>query len=144
MDWLWVLITLARQISPDPDDQWASRLAALDSVRGRAFAAAEPELLGDVYLAGSPAMASDASIIKAYARRDARVTGAELRILSCVVMSSSRDRVRLDVVDVVGRAEVQWSDGTSTALPRDEPSERIVTLQRTPDGWRIASLQDVG
>lgn len=142
MEWLWVLITLARQVSPAPDDQWATRLAALDTVRHRAFAEAAPHLLDQVYSTGSEELADDAATIRAYSRRDGRVVGAELRILSCRVIAASRDQTRLEVVDVLKSSQVVWQDGTTTDLPRDRPSQRIVTMERTADGWRISAVRD--
>jgi hypothetical protein len=64
--------------------------------------------------------------------------GADLRIVSCRVLSVSPRRVRLEVVDRLGPAIAVWADGTRTTLPRDEPSRRDITLVRTPNGWRIA------
>lgn len=143
MDWLWVLITLARHASPEPEDQWAARLTALDSARQRAFAEAAPQLLDSVYVADSRALAHDVDLIRSYARRGGRVTGAELRILSCTVISSGRDQARLEIVDVLAPSQVVWRDGMTSELPHDRPSQRIVTMRRTADGWRIAGLQDV-
>ena len=48
MDWLWVLIVAVRAVSPAPDDQWAVRLAELDHVRERAFAASDPSMLDGI------------------------------------------------------------------------------------------------
>ena len=138
MDWLWVLIVAVRAVSPVPDDHWAARLAELDRVRERAFAAADPSLLDQVYVEGSPASESDARLIGAYRRRDGRVVGAELRVLSCRVLRVGSDRVRLEVVDQLAPARVEWGDGTSTDLPRDRPSRREIALVRTARGWRIA------
>lgn len=143
MDWWWFLLVAVRGLSPAADDQWATRLADLDRVRAEAFATANPDLLGDVYQRGSPARRADRHVIEAYARRDGRVVGARLRVLSCRVVSSSADRVRLDVVDQLGPSRVTWGDGTSTSLPRDLPSRRHVTLVRTDDGWRIAGTRPV-
>ena len=138
MDWLWVLIVALRAVSPAPDDQWAARLAELDQVRDRAFAASDPLLLDQVYVEDSPARRSDARLIEAYRRRDGRVVGAELRVLSCRVLGERNGRVRLEVVDQLDAARVEWSDGTSTDLPRDRPSRREIALVRTAQGWRIA------
>lgn len=141
MDWSWLLIVLARWSSPSRDDHWALRLAALDTVRAEAFARSDPALLDAVYAPGASAGRADATTLHGYARRGARVTGAELRVLSCRVLSSSSRRVSLDVVDQLRPAWVVWADGTQIALPRDEPSRRIVTLARTSEGWRIAGVR---
>ncbi|MCL8251709.1 hypothetical protein AERO_09970 [Aeromicrobium fastidiosum] len=150
MDWLWVLLVAVRVLSPSPDDQWAVRLAALDDVREQAFASADASLLRDVYVEASAARRPDARLIAAYARRGGRVVGAELRVLDCRVVREGRHRVRLEVVDQLGPARVRWDDGTSTALPRDRPTRRAVTLVRSPGQdaqWRIAGTrpaQDAG
>ncbi|MCW2838699.1 MAG: hypothetical protein JWR55_182 [Aeromicrobium sp.] len=138
MDWIWLLLVAVRALSPSADDQWATRLTELDRVRAEAFAQADLSRLDDVYVADSRARRADAASIGAYARRDGRVTGAELRILSCHVVRSSSDRTQLDVTDQLGDARVVWGDGSLTDLPRDRPTRRLVTLERTPDGWRIA------
>lgn len=88
---------------------------------------------------GSRLRSTDADAIGAYAVRSATVVGAELWILSCRVVSSSADKVRLDVVDQLGSATVRWEDGSSRELPRDRPTRRTVTLVHTSAGWRIAS-----
>lgn len=141
MGWWWIVVVLIRGVSPAPDDQWATRLTELDRVRAEAFATVDPGRLDDVYVGGSRAWRTDAASIDAYARREGRVVGAELRILTCHVIQASPDRVRLDVVDQLGPAKVVWGDGTSRALPRDQPSRREVTVVLTPEGWRIAETR---
>lgn len=137
-----MLIVAVRAVSPAPDDQWAVRLAELDHVRERAFATSDPSMLDEVYVEGSRAQRADARLIEDYRRRDGRVVGAELRVLSCRVLGEGSGRVRLEVVDQLVPARVEWGDGTSTDLPRDRPSRRHVTLERTGDGrWRIAAAR---
>ncbi|MEJ7633329.1 hypothetical protein [Aeromicrobium sp.] len=140
MDWLWVVIIAMRAASPAPDDRWATRLTELDDVRAEAFAAGDPDLLDGVYAQGSRARVVDSATIADYRRRGARVVDAELRVLSCRVLGASRSRARLDVVDRLGPARIVWDDGSSTALPRDEPSRRIVHLVQTREGWRVAGV----
>ncbi|MET1062305.1 MAG: hypothetical protein ABWX71_05370 [Aeromicrobium sp.] len=139
MDWLWVVVMAVRAASPAADDRWAVSLAELDEQRAVAFARAEPRRLEGVYVRGSRALSADARTISRYATRDARVVGARLRILSCRVIDSSSRRVRLDVVDRLGPARIAWGDGSTTPLPDDEPSRRVVTLSRTDHGWRISA-----
>ncbi|MFC5679078.1 hypothetical protein [Aeromicrobium endophyticum] len=144
MDWLWVLIVAVRAVSPAPDDQWAVRLAELDHVRERAYAASDPSMLDEVYVDGSRAQRADVRLIEDYRRRDGRVVGAELRVLSCRLLRQGSGRARLEVVDQLGPARVEWGDGTSTPLPRDRPTRRHVTLERDDDGrWRIAAARQV-
>lgn len=138
MDWLWVLIAAVRAVSPAPADEWATRLGELDEVRAEAFATADAGLLDGAYVRGSRALRVDAATIDDYRRRGGRVAGAEMRIISCRVLAASTSRARLEVVDRLGPARIVWTDGSSTRLPRDEPSRRVITLVRTPEGWRIA------
>ena len=140
MDWVWVLIAVLRAASPAPDDQWATRLNGLDSVRAEAFSTADAALLDRVYVRGSRAQEADAATLADYRRRGGRVVGADLRIISCRVVSASSSDARLDVTDQLGPARVVWSDGSATELPRDEPSRRVITLVRTSEGWRIAGV----
>ena len=140
MDWLWVLIAAVRAVSPAPADQWATRLGELDEVRAEAFAAADAGLLDGAYVRRSRAMRVDAATIDDYRRRGGRVVGAEMRVISCRVLAASPSRARLEVVDRLGPARIVWSDGSATALPRDEPSRRVITLVRTTEGWRIAGV----
>lgn len=135
-----MLITALRAASPAPEDRWATALAELDEVRAQAFAEGRPQLLSQVYVRGSGARVTDAATIADYERRGGRVVGAELRVLSCEVLAESSRRVRLDVVDRLGPARIVWDDDASTALPRDEPSRRVVTLVRTAGGWRIETV----
>jgi hypothetical protein len=143
VDWLWVLFVAVRGLSPAPADQWATTLAKLDQARTDAFATADPARLGEVYMPGSAGLRADAAAIEAYGRRGGRVVDADLHILSCRVVRSSPDRVRLDIVDQLGGARVVWADGTSTDLPRDRPSRRLVTIERSADGWRVAASRQV-
>jgi hypothetical protein len=138
MDWWWVLLALTRSLMPSDDDRWVMTLGRLDAVRAEAFATGDPPLLDEVYVKGSRIQRVDAAAIRDYARRDARVVGAELHLLSCRRLSSTDGRVRLDVVDRLGAARVEWEDGTTRRLPRDLPTRRVVTLVRTSEGWRIA------
>jgi hypothetical protein len=139
MDWMWVLLVALRALSPAPEDQWATTLTELDRAREAAFARGRPDRLDDVYVPGSAALRADAATIEAYARRGGQVEDAELRILSCRIVHESPDRAQLEIVDQLGDARVAWTDGTSTDLPRDQPSRRLVTVERTESGWRISA-----
>ena len=138
MDWMWVLLVAVRALSPAPDDRWATTLNGLDRVRAEAFATADPSRLGDVYAPGSTGERRDAAVIASYEQRGGRVVGAELRIIDCRVVRSTDQQAQLEVVDRLGPAHVVWDDGTTTDLPRDRASRRLVVLRRTDEGWRIA------
>lgn len=137
MDWISVLVATVATLLGSDDLHWAGVLGELDDVRAEAFANGDTARLDEVYAPSSTGRDADAAMISAYANRGARVTGADLVLLSCRVTSSSADEVRLDVVDRLGASRIVWDDGTSRALPRDQPTRRVVTLVRTADGWRI-------
>lgn len=137
MDWFVTWLAAIATLASSDDVRWAGVLGGLDDVRAEAFAHADPELLGEVYVRGSSARASDAELIRDYARRGARVVGADLVVLSCKVRYASSDRVRLAVVDRLAQSHVEWDDGTTRPLPRDLPTRRVVALMLTAHGWRI-------
>jgi hypothetical protein len=137
MNWLSALLTLLTSLASSPTVHWAGVLGELDHARAVAFAAGDTTLLDRVYVRRSAGAETDAAAIRAYAKRGARVTGADLRLLSCRVESSSKRQATLVVVDQLTTAEVVWADGSSRLLPRDLPTRHRVTLVRTPDGWRI-------
>jgi hypothetical protein len=143
MDWVWVVVMALRAVSPAADDRWATVLAELDRGRETAFAQADPRRLEGTYVRGTAVKAVDARTISQYASRGGRVVGARLQLLSCRVVEASPRRARLDVVDRLGPARVVWDDGTTTPLPRDRPTRRLVTLTRTSDGWRVAASSQV-
>ena len=137
MDWFVAWLASIAALATSDDVRWAGVLGGLDDVRAEAFARADPELLGEVYARGSSARVADAELIRDYERRGARVVGAELIVLSCKVRQASADQVRLEIVDRLGQAHVEWDDGTTRTLPRDLPTRRVVTLMLTAHGWRI-------
>ncbi len=139
MDWFvaW-LAAIAALVSSD-DVRWAGVLGGLDDIRAEAFARADHGLLSKVYVRGSSARETDAGLIRDYRTRGAHVVGADLIVLSCKVRHESRGRVRLEVVDQLASAHVEWDDGTTRALPRDLPTRRVVTLMLTAHGWRIGN-----
>lgn len=139
MDWFVTWLAAIAALASSDELRWAGVLGGLDDVRAEAFANADPALLGKVYVRGSSAQEADAELIRDYERRGARVMGADLIVLSCKVRRASADRVRLEVVDRLAPAQVEWDDGTTRALPRDLPTRRVVTLILTSHGWRIGN-----
>ncbi|MGB9013114.1 MAG: hypothetical protein WCB95_09695, partial [Aeromicrobium sp.] len=119
----------------------ARELAALDRVRATAFASADPALLADVYVAGSPLQDVDALTIAHYRSRGGRVVGAVLQVSQCRELERTAATIGLEVVEALGPSLVRWDDGGATALPRDRPTRRQITLRHTADGWRISGSQ---
>jgi hypothetical protein len=131
-----------RAARTDPvDSRWGRVLRILDRRRARAFEQGEPRLLDGVYLDGSPARAVDAETIEAYAGRGLRITGLRMRILSLIGSTHGPGDVRLIVLDRIDRAVAVDSQQRRVQLPRDRPTSHRLVVERTPQGWRIASIR---
>jgi len=71
------------------------------------------------------------------------VTGLRTQVLSATLLSRAPGRVRLEVVDrMVGAHAV--GRGRRIALPRDRPSERVVSLRRVSGSWLVEEVTDAG
>ena len=75
-------------VPENPD--WLAVVTALDIARGNALSAADPALLGDVYVPGSAAAAADAATIKSLTDRGWRVAGA-VHLIDGVTVLGPRD-----------------------------------------------------
>jgi len=128
--------TTARHV----DRYWAGVLRVLDRRRSRAFATAQPRVLDGVYLEGSPARAVDAATIRSYARRGLRIADLRERFLSLRASTAGPGDVRLSVIDRIVRAVAVDAKHRHRPLPRDRPTAHELIVERTPDGWRIASI----
>lgn len=139
---LWLLLTALGSALPmfAATGPWANVLDALDDRRQTAFERGDPGLLRRVYLPHTAVLAADRQTLRAYVRRGLEIDGVSLRLLSVRPVSRGPRRARLRVVDRLGPARVRAPGGQWRALPRDEPTERIIVLAWTPDGWRIASV----
>lgn len=137
--WWWLLVVTLRAAVPGhPPGECAAELVTLDRVRATAFATANPALLAQVYVDGSPLREVDARTIADYRSRGGRVAGAQLLIARCRQIERTASVIRLEVDELLGPAVVRWDDGGSTLLPRDRTTRRQITLRRSADGWRIS------
>jgi hypothetical protein len=128
----------APAVSPE-----AAVLARWDVKRGRAYARGDVPALRALYVSGSAAAARDVAVLRSYLGRGLRVRGLTMQLLAVEVREHSPDRIRLRVTDrVVGARAV--SAGWSRPLPADQPTSRVVTLQRSDGGWRMRSARPVG
>ena len=114
-------------------------LDRLDAHRARAYATGRPRLLLRVYLPRSRVLARDRHMILAWTRRGAAVEGVRLRVLDVSRLPSPGRSVRLRVVDRLSPATARLASGEWIALPHDQPTEHVIVLRRTSDGWRIAA-----
>ena len=127
-----------------PDEaRWASVLRTLDAARARAFVRSDPSLLDHVYAPGSAVRRADAGLIKTYARRGLHLDAVPMRVRVVGVADRTDRRVRLRVVDRLGRVRVRKDAGPWRTLPDDRPSEHLISLRRVDAGWRIIAISRV-
>lgn len=111
-----------------------------DRARADAYATADPEALGELYVTGSAAGAADVRLLRDYRRRGLRVEHMRMQVLASEVELRTTDRVRLRVTDRLVGAVVVGS-GVRRPLPRDRASTRVVELSRgAQDRWRVVSV----
>lgn len=128
------------QGSTSLDPRWSRVLDHLSAQRARAWRLGEPRLLDAVYVAGSPELAHDQSMLRAYLRRGLRVSDVRMWFIVVVVERQVPDRAALLVVDRLARAVAHDASGQARPLPRDLPTRHLVRLAMTERGWRIAGI----
>lgn len=132
--------------APHGAADWLGTLAELDARRSAAFAAADPSVLGQVYVAGSPALDADADRIGELRATGVVARGFRLTVTSVVVYETGPGRVVLRVTDWLGPYELVDISGAVVAH-REGRGERSWLLTLVPAGppsgeWRIASIED--
>ncbi len=115
-------------------------LGGLDVARAHAFVADDEAGLRSVYV-DDRAARFDVDVLRSYRERGLRLEGMAMVRESCRATGRSAGRVTLDVVDRLGPTRVITTDGQVHDLPRDRPTRRTVVLERTDDGWRVASVR---
>lgn len=130
---------LAGMLGGGDDDPECLVLGGLDAVRAQAFVSGEVARLGDVYL-DDRAARTDADVLRSYRERELQLEGMVLVRESCRVSDRSGRSITLDVVDHLGPTRVITATGDTRDLPRDRSTRRTVVLERTDDGWRVASV----
>lgn len=121
------------------DDPECYALGGLDVARAEALADGNLTELRSVYASGAAAT-PDARLLKRYAARGMRVTGAGLVRSECRVVARTTSRVELDVTERVAPAWAASPAGELIRLPRDEPSRHRVVLTGGTGRWQIASV----
>ena len=133
---------------PVTAQEWSAVLADLYRVRAEAFAAASAELLGSVWVDGSPQRAADEGHARSLAEAGERLRGFAPTVADVAVVSRSPERAELQLSDGWGSYEVVAADLPDGAPLRTEPARPVtpvrVVLVRTADGWRMESAQRLG
>lgn len=120
---------------------WAPVLAGLDLARERAYATADASALADVYLPGcAPLRADRGQLIELVARRRT-AQGVRHRIVSVQPVQVTATTVRLRVVESL-QAGVLLDEQGAVVLrqPPSAPRAELMTLRRTPAGWRVEQI----
>jgi hypothetical protein len=125
-----------------PPTDWTAIVAGLDVARARAFAAGNVTQLAGVDVAGSPAEQADAATLEAMRSRRAFARGLHPELVTVVARTVAGGRAELLVTDRLPPYTFVTADGAvlATAAGRGEASH-LVTLFRTPAGWRITSVR---
>ncbi|MGI8953112.1 MAG: hypothetical protein ACR2FL_00810 [Nocardioidaceae bacterium] len=139
---LWAT-TAATPASDDPSQRLVSVLERLDQRRRAAFRRADPAMLDRVYAHSSTLLGRDAATVRAYARRVLQVRDVDRTLLSLDVERYDPRTARVRVVDRLGPVHVRRPGERWTALPVDLPTERVIVLRHTFDGWRIVAAHRV-
>lgn len=115
-------------------------LRAWDAARAEAYAAGSAADLARLY--EGDAGAADVRLLRDYLDRGLRVDQMEVQVLGLEVLSSGAGECRLRVTDRLRRAVAVGAEHR-TALPRDEPSTRVVRFVRRDGGWLVADVRAV-
>jgi hypothetical protein len=135
---------------PDPGsvEDWGGVVEELYRRRAEAFAAASPELLDEVYVAGSALLAADTELARGLAAAGEVLRGFAPEVEEVTAAEPEGNRVRLDLVDrwpgyeVVPAARPEGA-ALRTGAGRGAAGVRMV-LVRAGDGWLIESAERQG
>ncbi|WP_156464599.1 hypothetical protein [Aeromicrobium sp. Root495] len=138
----WITLTAVLSTLLGPGDTHAAcrTLGALDVRRAEAFAGATSAPLRKVYV-DERAAEPDRALVRDYRGRGMRLVGMSMVRTSCEAAAERPGRVRLQVVETLGPTWAVDRTGQATALPKDRPTRRVVTLVEVRDGWRVARVR---
>ncbi|HEV7869802.1 MAG TPA: serine/threonine-protein kinase [Modestobacter sp.] len=133
---------------PTTAEEWRGMVDGLYRRRAEAFATASPELLREVYVAGSALLAADTELARGMAGAGEVLRGFAPAVEKVTAVESDGERVRLDLVDSWPGYEVvpaARADGAAlrTGAGRAATGVRMV-LVRAGDGWLIESAERIG
>jgi hypothetical protein len=122
------------------EPNWVDVLAGLDAARSAAFGSGDRAALREVYVGGSPALETEARLIRRYAREGLRVEGLLMDVGDVRLLEARRDRVVLRVRDRVAGGALVDAAGSESELAEDAWSSHRITLRQVAGGWRIAAV----
>jgi hypothetical protein len=136
------------QAEPVTVQDWRGVVDGLYRRRAEAFATASPDLLEDVYVAGSALLAADGELARGLAEAGEVLRGFAPAAAEVTLAERAGDRVTLDLVDSwPGYEVVSAAHPDGPALRRGEgraaAGVRMVLL-RAGDRWLIQSAERVG
>jgi hypothetical protein len=133
---------------PTTAEEWRGVVDGLYRRRAEAFTTASPELLEEVYVAGSALLTADTELARGLAGAGEVLRGFAPAVEEVTAVKPDGERVRLDLVDGWPGYEVvpaARADGAAlrTGAGRVATGVRMV-LVRAGDGWLIESAERIG
>jgi hypothetical protein len=135
------LATAGSSSPTESTPRWAAVLDRLDAARAAVLATADAAGLSEVYAEGSPALAADRAAVGRLVAAGQTARGVRHAVRRVTQTAYDGRTARLRVVDVLAAYDVLDGSGRSVqhSPPRGEASY-VVTLVRTPAGWRLQQV----
>lgn len=141
---------VSREVSPEVLRERRATVAALgvlrrwDDRRARAWTRGDPDLLRPLYTPASQAGRRDVSLLERYAERGWSVRGVHPHVVAAEASTRSSERVRIRVVERYPGVAVDGADGSAPGVATEPAAPgthvRVVSLVRSPTGWRVARV----
>ncbi len=112
-----------------------------DDRRRRAWSSGDVDGLRELYVPGSVSGRRDVRMLRAYAARGLRVTGARMQVRGARLVRAGPGWAVVAVTERLVGA-VARRGGRSVALPRDHYSHRLVRLRREAGEWLVVEVVD--
>ena len=114
-----------------------------DVRRARAWARADLDALGALYVRRSEAGRADVQMLRAYRAHGLVVRRLVTQVFSVRVLHRNRTALRVRVFDRVAGGEV-LDHGEAESLRSSPPVTRTITFRRDAGDWRVAEVSDSG
>jgi hypothetical protein len=114
-------------------------LHAWDARRARAWAEADPDALGALYVRGSEAGRADVRLLRSYEQRGVVVRRLVTQVFAVRVQGRDATTLRLSVFDRVAGGEMVHA-GQTTELRSSRPVTRTITFRHVSGSWRVSGV----